>query len=134
MIAPDSHQPTAFVIMPFTTDLQSVFEGFYRKILEANGMIVTRADNGQDSQAITKDIVLSIRDSDLIIADLTDANANVYYELGLAHAMHKPVIILAQDLDDLKFDLKAYRCLLYSVHFEDMDEARQALSDRIASS
>ncbi|MYB22610.1 MAG: hypothetical protein F4066_02290 [Chloroflexi bacterium] len=133
MAAPDNKKPTAFVIMPFTPDLQSVFDSFYRKTLEANGMAVQRADNSQNSQAITKDIVLSIRGSDLIIADLTDANANVYYELGLAHAMNKPVIMLAQDVDDLKFDLRAYRCLIYSTHFEDMDEARQALSERIAS-
>ena len=122
---------TAFVIMPLTPDFNSVFDSFYCKILEANGMTVERADNGQNSQAITKDIVLSIRSSDLIVADLTGANPNVYYELGLAHAMDKPVIMLAQDIDDLKFDLEAYRCLLYSTHFEDMDKARQALSGRI---
>ena len=46
--------------------------------------------------------------------------------------MNKPVIMLAQDTKDIKFDLQAYRCLLYTTHFADMDEARKALSERIS--
>ena len=46
--------------------------------------------------------------------------------------MNKPVIMLAQDTKDIKFDLQAYRCLLYTTHIADMDEARKALSERIS--
>ena len=74
--------------------------------------------------------MLAIGDGDLIITYLTDAN--VHHELRIANAMNKPVIMLAQDTEDIKFDLRAYRCLLYTTHFAVMDEARKALSERIS--
>lgn len=131
MAAPDDQTPTAFVIMPFGPEFDKMYEHFIRNTIEGTGLAVTRADNSPNSQAITKDIVLSIRTSDLIVADLSDANANVYYELGIAHTFNKPVILLSQSIDDVKFDLKAYRCLLYTEHFHDMDRARLELAERV---
>ena len=131
MPPPSAPQPTAFVIMPFGQALDTIYEHFIQHTVEDNGFIATRADNSANSQAITKDIILLIRNSDLIIADLTDANANVYYELGIAHAFGKPVILLSQDIDEVRFDLQAYRCLLYTDHFHDMDRARLDLAERL---
>jgi hypothetical protein len=48
-----------------------------------------------------------------LIAELTGKNANVFYELGLAHAMQKNVILITQRLEDVPFDLRHYRCLVY---------------------
>lgn len=53
----------------------------------------------------------------MIIADLTGLNANVFYELGLAHAMNKKVIIITQDIGELPFDIKSYRANEYSLQF-----------------
>jgi hypothetical protein len=44
---------------------------------------------------------------------LTDKNANVFYELGLAHAIGKPVILISEKIDDVPFDLRNYRVITY---------------------
>lgn len=49
----------------------------------------------------------------MLIAELTERNANVFYELGLAHALSKPVILLSQTIDDVPFDLRGIRVILY---------------------
>jgi hypothetical protein len=48
-----------------------------------------------------------------LIADLTGRNANVFYELGLAHALKKDVILITQKIEDVPFDLRHYRCIVY---------------------
>jgi hypothetical protein len=50
-----------------------------------------------------------------MLADLTDKNPNVYYELGLAHAARKPVLLLTQDIEDVPFDLRGLRVITYAV-------------------
>jgi HEAT repeat protein len=59
------------------------------------------------------DIWKSIRQSKLVIADLTGRNPNVFYELGLAHAIQKPVILLSQNVNDVPFDLRHVRVIIY---------------------
>jgi hypothetical protein len=60
------------------------------------------------------DIRTSIELADLIVADLTGKNANVFYEVGICHALEKSVLLLAQSMDDVPFDLRHRRVLLYS--------------------
>ena len=122
-----TNKPTAFVIMPFDEDLEPVYTQLIRPILEDEGFDVERADDIESQQNIIKDIVNKITSSDLIIADLTDLNPNVFYELGLAHAFRKPVLLLTQEIDHVPFDLKSYRLLEYSTHFAEIASARRAL-------
>ncbi|MDK7536035.1 hypothetical protein OWP14_29035, partial [Bacillus paranthracis] len=65
--------------------------------------------------------------SDLIVADLTDLNPNVFYELGIAHALRKNVILLTQQIDELPFDLRSYRVLSYSTNFKKILELDSSL-------
>lgn len=101
----------AFVLMPFVPDFDDVFEHIIRTPLEAVGFSVSRADEVRGSRSIMHDVVQGIVDAELIIADLTGANPNVYYELGIAHALRKKVVLLAQDLEEVPFDLRAYRVI-----------------------
>jgi nucleoside 2-deoxyribosyltransferase len=55
----------------------------------------------------------SIQMADVILADLTRKNANVFYEVGICHALAKPVLLLAQSIDEVPFDLRHRRVLLY---------------------
>ena len=125
-------KPTAFVIMPFGQDFDEIYEHFLVSVLTESGFAVRRADNLQNAQNIIKDIVNGIAKSDLIVADLTDSNPNVYYELGLAHALNKPVILLTQELDSLPFDLKSYRVVSYTTHFTDTKRASRELASMAA--
>ncbi len=60
-----------------------------------------------------EDVSSSIEQADLLVADLTGRNPNVFYEVGIGHALGKPVLLLAQSLDDIPFDLRHRRVLLY---------------------
>ena len=104
----------------------------YRTILERHGFEVQRADDIRSSQNVMKDVVSAIARCHLIIADLTGQNSNVLYELGLAHAFHKPTIILTQDkLNTLPFDTKSYRVIKYGRDFQEMKKASDSIDELV---
>ena len=127
MTAESQRRPKAFVIMPFAEDFDDVYTSFIRPSLEEAGLDVLRADDIRSQQNILRDVVTGISQADLVIADLTDSNANVYYELGIAHALGKRVVLLTQDLDELPFDLRAYRVIPYDTHFARIEAASTQL-------
>lgn len=120
---------TAFVLMPFATEFDDIYEYLIKGALSDAGFKVVRADDIRNQQNILADVVQSIVASDLLIADLSTANPNVYYELGIAHAFEKPVILLAQEIEEVPFDLRSYRILTYATHFSRMNVARNELYD-----
>jgi hypothetical protein len=122
-----SESPNAFVIMPFDAELNEVYSAFIVPALEEVGYSVKRADDLYGQKNILRDIVEWISKSDLIIADLTGLNPNVFYELGLAHALQRPVVLMTQNIDELPFDLRSYRVITYSTHFARIASAREAL-------
>jgi hypothetical protein len=63
--------------------------------------------------AILEDIVRGIIDARIVVAEITPPNQNVFYELGYAHALKKPTILLAERGKELPFDVSGYRCLFY---------------------
>lgn len=123
-----SDKRSAFVIMPFDEEFEAVYTDFIKTVLEGAGLNVDRADDIESQQNILKDIVEQIDKSDLVVADLTGVNPNVFYELGLAHAFRKPVILLTQSIEEIPFDLKSYRLLEYSTHFARIDKAKKQLA------
>ena len=99
-------KPTAFVLMPFAPEFDDIYRLFLHPTLTECGFDVKRADDITSQQNILRDVINGIVDRDLIIADLTGANPNVFYELGVAHALGKPVILITQNIDKLPFDLE----------------------------
>ena len=93
--------PNAFVLMSFDNDFEALYTDFIRPVLEECGFAVERADDIENHQNILRDIIEAIDRSDLVIAELTGNNPNVLYELGLAHALKKPVIHLTQALEEV---------------------------------
>ena len=121
--------PTAFVLMPFSSQFDDLYAGFIKPALEGEGFEVKRADDIQSTQNILKDIFEGIASSDLIVADLTESNPNVFYELGIAHSFRKPTILLTQSIEEAPFDLRAYRLIPYSRDFAEIEKSRQQLVD-----
>ncbi len=117
----------AFVIMPFEKGYDEIYALFIHETLVLAGYNVTRADDMKTCQNILKDIIHGIAYGDLIVADLSDSNPNVYYELGLAHTLGKPVILLTQNINEIPFDLRPYRIIPYGTHFAEMKTARGIL-------
>ncbi len=114
-----------FMIMPFNEEFLALYESLKEKYEESFSF--SHAGDLDCQQSIIKDIVIGIEQADLVIADLTNRNANVFYELGLAHAMSKKVILITQDVDDLPFDIKAYNANQYSNKFYKITELYQTL-------
>ena len=108
-------EDVCFVIMPFSVEsLNIVYEDFVRPTLVDRCQLRTeRGDDVFGSNVIMDDITKSIRKAHLIIADLTGRNANVFYEVGIAHALNKQVLLMTQSIDDVPFDLRHRRALVY---------------------
>ena len=119
---------TVFVLMPFKNRLESVYRSFIKPAFEGAGFQVLRADDISSQRNILQDIVNSIESADLIVADLTDSNQNVYYELGVAHARGKPAFLMVQNIDDVPFDLQSYRIFQYSMNPDALEDAKARLS------
>lgn len=113
--------------MPFAPDFDDVFAHIIRSPLEEEGFTVQRADESRGTRNIMHDVVEGIASADLVVVDLTGANPNVYYELGIAHALGRRAILLTQDLEEVPFDLRAYRVITYSTHFARVREATEIL-------
>ncbi|MBK7583329.1 MAG: hypothetical protein IPI67_24450 [Myxococcales bacterium] len=104
-----------FVLMPFGNDakLQEVFADQIAPTIAAAGLKCMRADDIYDTQPIIESIWENIMRARLLVADLTGRNPNVFYELGIAHTVGKDVILLSQNIDDVPFDLRHLRIILY---------------------
>jgi hypothetical protein len=92
-----SKPPFCFVVMPFRPELNYFYLYLQRYLKDKHGLKVERGDH----QILTKAIMEKVRDqiveADLLLGDVTSGNPNVFYEIGLAHAIGKPVIFLTQD-------------------------------------
>jgi hypothetical protein len=104
-----------FVLMPFSSDLRHVYEEHIRTFCDRLGLTVARADDFFTVGSIMSDIWHAINHASLIVADCTGRNPNVFYEIGLAHARGKATILIAQNIDDIPFDLRHLRVITYDV-------------------
>ena len=102
-----------FVLMPFDQKLRVVYDEHIKPVVESAGLDCRRADDIFDNNPIMDDIWKNIYHSKLVIADLTDRNANVFYELGMCHTLGKEVILITQNEDDIPFDVKPLRFINY---------------------
>ena len=106
--------PKAFVIMQFTDVYKSLYEQVIKPVCEKHTYEVIRGDDMYTTGLIINDVSSAIKESALIIADITPKNLNVYYEVGYAHAINKPTILLKENGGEaLPFDLSAFRHIAY---------------------
>ena len=70
---------------------------------------VQRADSLTRPGIITNQVIQLVADADLVVADLTDHNPNVFYELAIRHALQLPLVRLIDRAQDLPFDIKVMR-------------------------
>lgn len=109
-------QNICFIVMPFDSLFQNQYERVIKPAVEEIGFSCIRGDEIYERPRIVDDIWKSIRSSRLVIAELTGKNPNVLYEVGLAHAIGKPVIIMTRNEEDVPFDLKSLRYLYYDTN------------------
>jgi hypothetical protein len=107
-------QPKCFVIMPFgVKDLEDLYNEFILPVLGDCKLDCARGDDIFGSNVVMDDVRAAIAMADLVIADLSGQNPNVFYEVGIAHTLGKPVLLLSQSIEDVPFDLRHRRVLPY---------------------
>jgi hypothetical protein len=84
-----------------------------------------RADSLPEPGRITSQVVKLLRSADLVIADLTGDNVNVYYELSFRHTIGRPTVHMALEGTDLPFDLAGERVIHCTMHIADVDGRRR---------
>ena len=104
-----------FVLMPFKKDMLPVYEDHIKPICESMKLFVRRADDFFAAGSVVQDVWAAIISARLIVADCTNRNPNVFYEIGLAHAIGQPTILLTQRADDIPFDLRHLRYISYQL-------------------
>jgi hypothetical protein len=115
----DLMPPKCFVVMPFNdSKLQKlkIYEEIIKKAASENKLEYIRADEIFDIKPIIMDIIESIDTSLIIIAEITKDNANVFYEVGIAHAKNSNVVLICDEKrrKKLPFDIAHLRCIFYN--------------------
>jgi hypothetical protein len=107
--------PTAFVVMQFQpAEYEALFKDVIEPICKSEGLQAYRADSTYMPGLVIEDIKRQIAECRVVIAEITPTNPNVYYEVGYADALNKPLILIADRKEGLKpFDVRAYRTIFY---------------------
>lgn len=120
-----------FVVMPFADDFTPIYTDHLKSTIEKLGYSIKRGDDFFSKHSIMTDVWSAIASAKLIIADCTGRNPNVFYELGMAHTLDKPVILIAQDMKDIPFDIRHLRVILYEETSQGMIDMQIELIDAI---
>ena len=108
---------SCFVMMPFAAPLGNYYDKIYKPAIEKAGLLPIRADNEIfGTGKIIDQIWSGINSACVLVAELTSRNPNVFYELGLAHALKKPVVLVSSNEEDVPFDLHHIRVIYYDVN------------------
>lgn len=91
------------VFMPFADELSPVYEDHIKSVAVKLGRTIARADDFFTNDQIVNEIWTALVNTKLVIADCTQRNPNVFYEIGLAHAIGKSTILITQNSDDIPF-------------------------------
>lgn len=138
-----ARQPTVFQlptpqrVRPDLLSAMMPFAGFgpvwevIQRAATANGMDSGRADNRWDHPAIIQDVVALIDEAAIVICDCTGKNANVFYEMGIAHSYGKEVIIITQNPADIPFDIAHLRHIRYLGNDQGLAQLEAELTARI---
>ena len=106
---------TCFVLMPFGDWFDVYFSQIYALGCKDAGLEPIRADGLFTTGSVMEQIWEQIKRAKVLLAELSGKNPNVFYELGLAHALRKPVVFVTASLDDVPFDLRHLRVVVYDV-------------------
>lgn len=115
-------KPHVFVAMPFKEEMDDVFHYGIQSAVKAAGLLCERADLSSFTGDVLDWVRTRIRSAALVVADLTDANPNVYLEVGYAWGVGVRTVLIVRDTDHLKFDVRGQRCLVYKKikHLEEL--------------
>ena len=121
---------SVFCLMPFNDRYSAIYQAIFYSCQAAN-YSCTRSDEVYNPGNLLRQIVNMLLESSIIIALLDGQNPNVFYEIGIAHSIGKTVLLLAnkKNKDEIPFDLKSDRLLLYSNNADLYDKLYETLKN-----
>ena len=120
-----------FVLMAFRPELKPVYDDHIVTAANGLGLSVKRADDFFGTRAVMGDIWEAICKAKVIVADCTERNPNVFYEIGLSHVVGTPVVLTTQNSEDVPFDLRAIRYIQYQYTPRGMQKFEEDLTDTL---
>jgi hypothetical protein len=120
------------VMMPFNSRFDEVYSAL-RETVESVGLKCRRADDIWENPAVMQDVVSLIDRSRVVICDCSNRNANVFYEIGIAHTLGREVILITQAETDIPFDLRHLRYVSYLNNGEGREELKRRVATRLAN-
>lgn len=116
-----------FVLMPFREELEPIYQ-IIQEAGQRAGLQVMRADEIMFPGRITDQISDAIERASLIVADITGQNANVLFEVGMANALGKDILIISQDREGIPFDIREQRVIFYENTIRGAETLREQLA------
>lgn len=118
----------AFILMPFDHSYNDVYKLGIKAACEDAGIYCERVDEQVFQETILERVYNQISKADIIVADMSGRNPNVFYEVGYAHALGKTTILLTNKAEDIPFDLKHFQHIVYG---ESISYLKEELSKRL---
>lgn len=117
--APDDDRPICFTIQPFKGYFGGYWDTIYSPAIEAAGMKPMKGNSIFSAGQVIDHIWELTQQATVILAELSTLNANVFYELGLAHALGKPTVMIAEHDSNIPFDIHHQRRIIYDKNLPD---------------
>jgi hypothetical protein len=111
----------AFVLMPFVSAFDDVYKFGIKQACDGLNIYCERVDEQIFHEGILDRILNQIAKADLLIADMSTQNANVFYEVGYAHGIGRNVILVTQQAKDIPFDFKHFPHIIYGNSIETLN-------------
>jgi hypothetical protein len=111
----ETEAPRIFVIMPFAEPFDSLYHDVILPVADRLGFEIIRVDEIPGPGIILSDIQTQIEQAHAVVAEISAHNPNVFYELGYAHALRKPAVLLVRrdESGQMPFDVRGYRAIFY---------------------
>ncbi len=122
-----------FVLMPFKTKLEKIYTNHIKKLGEQLDLTIRRADEIFSPRPFMEKVWDGICSAQLIIADCTEKNANVFYEIGVAHTIGKKVVLITRSDKDIPSDIKHFDYIPYIYDPEGVEKLIEGLKDYLKS-
>jgi hypothetical protein len=109
-----SKQTDVFVLMPFSDNFRPIYTDHIVPAINSAGLTVSRADEYLTTNPIMSDVWAAIVGCGVVVAECTGRNSNVFYEIGVAHTLGKPVVLITQNSDDIPSDVRQIKYIRYA--------------------
>lgn len=127
--------PKIFVIMPFSEPFDTLYRDVIGPVASRLDFEVIRVDEIVGPGMIVDDIQRQIESAHAVVAEISTQNPNVFYELGYAHALRKPAILLVRRSDSgtMPFDIRSYRAIFYDDSIGGKKKVERNLEQHLAA-